>query len=129
MFIAFAVFAPFAVEIIVMRKIILIFIPIALIAAGVIYELRKKPAAGFGVFRNCNILLVTIDTLRADHLPAYGYTRIRTPHLDKLADQSLIFEDAISQVPMTLPAHVSLLTGLLPLTHGVRDNSGFILDS
>ncbi|HJZ13036.1 MAG TPA: sulfatase-like hydrolase/transferase [Acidobacteriota bacterium] len=112
-----------------MRKIILIFIPIALIAAGVIYELRKKPAAGFGAFRNCNILLVTIDTLRADHLPAYGYTRIRTPHLDKLADQSLIFEDAISQVPMTLPAHVSLLTGLLPMTHGVRDNSGFILDS
>jgi arylsulfatase A-like enzyme/Tfp pilus assembly protein PilF len=110
-----------------MRKIVLIAVLIAL--PVLFYLLRKQPSTGFGAFRNYNIVLVTIDTLRADHLPAYGYTRVKTPNLDQLAYQSLIFEDVVSQVPMTLPSHVSLLTGLLPVTHGVRDNSGFILDA
>jgi len=74
-------------------------------------------------------VLITIDTLRADHLPAYGYTGIKTPNLDQLAGESLIFEDAIAHIPMTLPSHASIHTGLLPIYHGVRDNAGFFLDS
>jgi choline-sulfatase len=71
------------------------------------------------------IVLISIDTLRADRLPAYGYTRIRTPHLDRLATDSVLFEQAYSHSPQTLPAHTSILSGRLPFEHGVRDNIGF----
>lgn len=71
------------------------------------------------------IILISIDTLRADHLPAYGYTGVATPHLDSLARDGVVFERAYSHSPQTLPAHVSMLTGELPFEHGVRDNIGF----
>ena len=74
------------------------------------------------------ILLISIDTLRADHLPAYGYDQIETPAIDALALESVVFERAFTHVPLTLPAHASLLTGLLPYQHGVRSNVGFRLD-
>ena len=72
-------------------------------------------------------MLVSIDTLRADHLPAYGYAAGATPHLDRLAREGMLFESVYSPVPMTLPAHASLFTGLLPPRHAVRDNIGFTL--
>ena len=71
------------------------------------------------------IVLISIDTLRADHLPAYGYTKIRTPNIDTLAAEGVVFEHAWSHAPQTLPAHTSLLSGELPFEHGVRDNVGF----
>jgi arylsulfatase A-like enzyme/TolA-binding protein len=71
------------------------------------------------------IVLISIDTLRADRLPGYGYTRIRTPHLDRLAADAVLFEHAYSHSPQTLPAHTSILSGRLPFEHGVRDNIGF----
>ncbi|MBI2222421.1 MAG: sulfatase-like hydrolase/transferase [Acidobacteria bacterium] len=71
------------------------------------------------------IVLISIDTLRADRLPAYGYTRIRTPNIDRLAADGALFERAYSQSPQTLPAHTSILSGRLPFAHGVRDNIGF----
>jgi arylsulfatase A-like enzyme/tetratricopeptide (TPR) repeat protein len=71
------------------------------------------------------IVLISIDTLRADRLPAYGYTRITTPHIDRLVADSVLFERAYSHSPQTLPAHASLLSGRLPFEHGVRDNIGF----
>ncbi len=74
-----------------------------------------------------NVILISIDTLRADHLSAYGYAKLQTPTLDRLAGQGVLFEQAISPVPLTLPAHASLLTGTLPLSHGIRDNTGFVL--
>ena len=77
--------------------------------------------------RDCSVLLVSIDTLRADRLPAYGYSAGRTPHLDALARRGVVFEDVYSHCPLTLPAHASLFTGLLPPRHGVRDNLGFTL--
>jgi arylsulfatase A-like enzyme/Tfp pilus assembly protein PilF len=77
---------------------------------------------------DCSVLLVSIDTLRADRLPAYGYAKGRTPHLDALARHGVLFEEAYSHCPLTLPAHASLLTGLLPPRHGVRDNVGFTLE-
>src|SRR5881397_678746 len=77
---------------------------------------------------DCSVLLVSIDTLRADRLPAYGYRAGSTPHLDALARRGVVFEDVYSHCPLTLPAHASLFTGLLPPHHGVRDNLGFALD-
>jgi choline-sulfatase len=74
-----------------------------------------------------NILLVTIDTMRADRLGAYGYARARTRHLDKLASEGVRFEWAFSPAPITLPAHASILTGLYPFEHGVRNNGNFYL--
>jgi len=81
-----------------------------------------------GPFADAPILLVSIDTLRADHLAAYGYRAGRTPRLDALARDGVVFEDVYSHCPLTLPAHASLFTGLLPPHHGVRDNLGFALD-
>src|SRR5437762_11200624 len=71
------------------------------------------------------IVIISIDTLRADHLPAYGYTNVRTPAIDALAADGVVFERAYSHAPQTLPAHASLLTGQLPFETGVRDNVGF----
>ena len=71
------------------------------------------------------IILISIDTLRADHLPAYGYKKVRTPAIDALAADGVVFERAYSHAPQTLPAHASLLSGQLPFETGVRDNAGF----
>ena len=74
-----------------------------------------------------NLLLVSIDTLRADRLGSYGYASAETPRLDALAARGWRFADASTVVPLTLPAHSSLLTGTFPAHHGVRDNGGFYL--
>src|SRR5262245_22339298 len=73
------------------------------------------------------IVLVTIDTLRADRLGSYGSTRNLTPALDRFAETASQFTAAVTQVPITLPAHASILTGLHPARHGVRTNDGFRL--
>ncbi len=75
-----------------------------------------------------NLLLVTLDTLRADRLGSYGYAAASTPNLDALAARGLRFTQATTVTPLTLPAHSSLLTGTFPAYHGVRDNGGFYLD-
>lgn len=74
-----------------------------------------------------NLLLVSIDTLRADHLGSYGYAAAQTPRLDELARSGLRFSRATTVMPLTLPAHSSLMTGTFPSWHGVRDNGGFYL--
>src|SRR5439155_12699307 len=74
-----------------------------------------------------DILLITLDTTRADHLGAYGDRRAQTPRLDQLARDGVLFERAIAAAPITLPAHASLLTGIYPFTHGVRNNGSFSL--
>ena len=74
-----------------------------------------------------SILLVTIDTLRADRLGCYGDALARTPHADALARGGVLFEAAYTPVPITLPAHASILTGILPPVHGVRGNGAFAL--
>lgn len=73
------------------------------------------------------VLLITIDTLRADHLGCYGYRRGATPAIDALANQSAKFEHAFAPVPLTLPSHAALLTGTYPFYNGVRDQPGFRL--
>jgi arylsulfatase A-like enzyme len=79
-------------------------------------------------FPGAPVVLVSIDTLRADHLPAYGYAAGETPNLDRFRKEAILFENAYTHVPLTLPAHVSLFTGALPFVHGVRDNLGYRLD-
>jgi arylsulfatase A-like enzyme/Flp pilus assembly protein TadD len=73
------------------------------------------------------IILISIDTLRADHLPVYGYTRVRTPAIDALAADGVVFDRAYSHAPQTLPAHTAMLSGRLPFETGVRDNVGFVV--
>ena len=73
--------------------------------------------------RPANMLLITLDTTRADRLGCYGNDDIRTPNIDGLAREGVLFEQAYSVQPVTLPSHTSMLTGQYPFTHGVRDNS------
>ena len=83
-------------------------------ACGRAAEVERPPVLA-------NVLLVTIDTLRADHLGCYGYARATTPNLDELAGEGLRFADASTPRAKTTPAIASLLTGLYPHAHGVRD--------
>lgn len=77
---------------------------------------RPGDAAGF------NVLLVTLDTVRSDHLGCYGYEAAQTPAIDSLMKNGLRFDDAVASVPLTLPSHATMLTGLYPPRHGVRNN-------
>ena len=74
-----------------------------------------------------NVVMISIDTLRSDRLPAYGYDGVETPAIDRLAADGVLFERAWTHANVTLPSHVSLFTGLLPPEHGVRDNVGYRL--
>jgi choline-sulfatase len=76
-----------------------------------------------------NVILITIDTVRADHLGCYGAKNIQTPTLDALGHDGVIFERAISQVPLTWPSHAAILTGLYPFQNGVQDFTGQPLES
>lgn len=94
---------------------------LGVIALGCIalFACQKKDA------RRPNVVLITIDTLRADRLGAYGHKAARTPHLDRLAAEGLLFKRAYSQAPLTLPSHASILTGLYPPQHGARLNGSY----
>lgn len=75
-----------------------------------------------------NVVLVTLDTTRADHLGCYGSTEVRTPVLDGLARRGVLFEQAATASPLTLPAHSTILTGMYPTYHGVRVNGNTALN-
>lgn len=96
---------------------------VVLLAAAGVAACRR----GTGVSPGAPVFLISVDTLRADHLPLYGYTAVDTPNLDRLAKDAIVFDNAVSHVPLTLPSHASLFTGLLPFQHGVRDNLGYRL--
>jgi arylsulfatase A-like enzyme/Tfp pilus assembly protein PilF len=74
-----------------------------------------------------NLVLITLDTTRADRLGAYGGPPGATPALNQLAEEGIVFEHAVTPAPLTLPAHASLFTSRYPFEHGVRDNGGFFL--
>src|SRR5215475_3630748 len=74
-----------------------------------------------------NLLLVTIDTLRPDHLHCYGYDQIQTPSIDSLASDGIRFEQAYTPIPITLPSHTVMLTGTYPMMSGMHDFSGNVL--
>ena len=77
-------------------------------------------------FTRANVVVISVDTLRRDHLAPYGAS-FATPAASRLAQEGVVFEHAVSQVPLTLPSHASLFTGLYPPRHAVRDNGGFVL--
>ncbi len=106
---------------------------VAMTAAVLYLFLRREPAAstpqaGFqrllkkSGIRQPNIVVITMDTTRADHLPIYGYDGVKTPQLQKLARRGLVFEQCVTASPFTLPSHCSIMTGLYPTYHGVRIN-------
>ena len=78
-------------------------------------------------FPDASVVLIVVDTLRSDRLPMYGYGKVSTPALDALRKDAVLFERAYAHVPLTLPSHASLFTGLEPGRHGVLDNSGYRL--
>jgi len=95
--------------------------PAAALVAGLSCGAQTAPRLA-----GSNLLLISVDTLRADHTSPYG-KEIETPALQRLADEGVLFEQALSPVPMTQPAHTSLFTGHYPARHGVRDNVAYAL--
>lgn len=99
---------------------------LALLAAGC---RKERPGEGLLPSKRGPVIIISIDTLRADHLPLYGYNGVKTPNIDALAKDGIAFEEAWTHVPLTLPAHVAMLTGELPAENGVRNNLGYRFDA
>jgi arylsulfatase A-like enzyme/Tfp pilus assembly protein PilF len=98
---------------------------VAAAAAAFFAGLGRPRSWRAGSWQGRNIVLVTVDTLRADRLPAYGEKNVRTPAIDALAARGTVFERCVSATPLTLPSHTTILSGALPPRHGVRDNGAF----
>lgn len=90
-------------------------------------KIGALPALGEGR-KNPNVIIVTLDTLRADHVGIYGYTKPTTPNIDAFTSESIVFDNAFTPIPLTTPAHVSLFTGNLPQSHIVLENTS-VFDS
>ncbi len=107
------------------------FLPFAvfLVALAVLIAYRIYLRPGSSSAPTVDVVLITMDTTRADHLGCYGATRVRTPALDALAARGVRVTDAETPVPLTLPAHATILTGAYPPCHGVRHNGMFRLPS
>ena len=99
-----------------------------IVGLGVIWAhaLAANPAADKPAI---NVILITMDTLRADHVGCYGATQVQTPVLDSLSRDGVVFEHAYSQVPLTWPSHTAILTGTYPFQNGVQDFTGQPLSS
>jgi arylsulfatase A-like enzyme/Tfp pilus assembly protein PilF len=106
---------------------------VALLAAAVLgatalfFVLRRPSRVPQAAARGLNLLLVTLDTTRADRLGCYGHGAAKTRYIDRLAAEGARFETVIAPAPITLPSHSSILTGLYPFEHGVRNNGNFYL--
>jgi choline-sulfatase len=106
---------------------------VALLAAAVLggaalfFALRRPGQVPQATARGLNLLLVTLDTTRADRLGCYGHAAAKTRYIDRLAAEGTRFETVIAPAPITLPSHSSILTGLYPFEHGVRNNGNFYL--
>ena len=108
----------------------LLFLAAAIAAAAaaglaLFFGLGRPRPWGAAAWRGRNLVLITIDTLRADRLPAYGETGVKTPTIDALAARGVVFDRCITATPLTLPSHTTILSGALPPRHGVRDNGAF----
>ena len=95
----------------------------ALVAAVAAILLAGRAAAAEPPARPLNVLLISIDTCRPDHLSAYASGHAATPNIDAVARGGVLFRQAYTTNPLTLPAHTSMLTGVTPLVHGVHDNN------
>jgi choline-sulfatase len=102
---------------------------LCLCALGACVSCQRSGGPASRAPRPLNVVVITIDTLRPDHLHCYGYNKIETPTLDRIAQSGVLFENGVTQTPLTPPSHASIFTGLNPPTHKVRDTGGFILSS
>ena len=102
-------------------------IVLALGAAAAWLLLRKPSLAKMRGGRDFNVILITLDTTRADRIGCYGFPDIETSAIDVLASRGVRFDRCFAQTPLTLPSHTSIMTGTLPVFHGVRDNGGFLV--
>lgn len=93
----------------------------AVLVGGVGWYLLRRSSDGDAIR---NVVLISIDTCRADRLSCYGFGKKTTPNIDAVASEGVLFESALTPVPLTTPAHSSMLTGTYPPTHGVRLNNG-----
>ena len=105
-----------------MQRMLFYFCALGSICFGLLGCGRSHPS-----YPGANLVIISIDTLRADRLPAYGGT-VETPALDRLFADSVVFDKAFAQCPLTLPSHATMFTGLLPTSHGVRDNLSYRLN-
>ncbi len=106
----------------------LVLLPLLLLSGcGGGSEVELGQLARPGAARGYNVLLVTLDTVRKDRIGCYGYERAETPAIDSVAATGILFKDAVTSVPVTLPSHATILTGLYPPAHGVRDNGIYVL--
>lgn len=99
----------------------------ALLLSGCADDAKPLLPVPHGFARGADIVIVTLDTTRADHLGCYGRSPSVTPNLDRLCREGTRFDNAVTSTPVTLPAHASIMTGLLPNRHGVRYNGEFRL--
>jgi len=114
------------------KRFLLFLIPLVIaVAAVAVYVITRKPEAAYSVRKdnNLNVLLITLDTTRADRIGCYGYELAETPNLDRLAAHGVRFVNTYCQVPLTLPSHCSILTGTYPLYHRVHNNGFYYLSS
>ena len=100
---------------------------IAALAAAGCGRSADRGLGSAGALRGANVLLITIDTLRQDRIGAYGHPNHLTPTIDRIAARGVRYAHAFSPAPLTLPAHASILTGLLPMRHGIHNNTRFRL--
>jgi len=106
------------------RRSLGLWIAILAIAGSVSCSRQEPLTAGDS---SLNVLVITLDTIRADRLGAYGNTRVKTEFIDGLADRGVLFESCVAPTPLTLPSHTSLFTGTYPILHGVRDNGNYVV--
>ncbi|HYC58183.1 MAG TPA: sulfatase, partial [Thermoanaerobaculia bacterium] len=106
------------------RRLLILASLVVVLAATAMLLLRR---GGSAPSRTTPVILISIDTLRSDRLPVYGYDKVSTPNLDAFRADAILYERAYSHCPLTLPSHASMFTGLLPADHGIRDNIGFTL--
>ncbi len=110
-----------------LRKPAVLAAAVVMLAAGAFLLLRQRGKVEVRREPGLNVLLVTLDTTRADRLGCYGYAGAKTPNLDALAARGVRFAEAYAPVPLTLPSHASILTGTDPCVHGVRNNGSYVL--
>jgi arylsulfatase A-like enzyme len=119
------------------KRVLLYVLAAAAIAAAALFLFILRPAKApsqkvLGMWKNLgvekpNVILVTLDTTRADHLACYGYSGVKTPTLDALARRGVLFEQCAAASPLTLPSHSTIMTGMYPTYHGVRLNGNTAL--
>ena len=114
------------------RKSVLIVV-VVLLGGGAawwaLYRTKPRPRSLEGAARGYNVLLITMDTTRADCLGCYGHPVVKTPHIDRLASEGALFTQCMATCPLTLPSHASIMTGTYPFVHRARNNGRYLADA